>query len=63
MFLVGGGILVHGLDGIAAVAAASDALPGWLANAIAGVIAGGVAVAAVAFARRVGSQTRRIGGS
>ncbi|HEU4517834.1 MAG TPA: DUF808 domain-containing protein [Steroidobacteraceae bacterium] len=71
MFLVGGGILVHGIHAIsewvdeAAVGAA--ALPGlgavlgaltpMLANAVTGVVAGGLAVLAV----KVFRQTRRIG--
>ena len=72
MFLVGGGILVHGWPGahhaVQALAAAIGGVPGAgaalqalapiLADAVAGVIAGGVAVAAVTAARAPLSRPR-----
>ena len=71
MFLVGGGILVHGIHAIAErvdeAAVGAAALPGvgavlgaltpMLANAVTGIIAGGIVVLAVKLFR----QTRRIG--
>ena len=71
MFLVGGGILVHGIHAIAdrvdEAAVGAAAIPGvgavlgaltpMLANAVAGIVAGGIAVLAVKLFR----QTRRIG--
>ena len=71
MFLVGGGILVHGIHAIAEwvdeAAVGAAALPGlgavlgaltpMLANAVTGVVAGGVVVLAV----KLFLQTRRIG--
>jgi hypothetical protein len=67
MFLVGGGILTHGIPvvhdaienwsdhagEVPAVGAVFDALTPMLANALAGVAAGAVVYAAVALARRV----------
>ena len=72
MFLVAGGILVHGIHAIAdrvdEAAVGAAAIPGvgavlgaltpMLANAVAGIVAGGIAVLAVKLFR----QTRRIGG-
>jgi predicted DNA repair protein MutK len=71
MFLVGGGIIAHGIHAVEAwihdAAAAASALPGvgavtgalapLLANALVGIVAGGVVVLAVKVVR----QTRRIG--
>ena len=71
MFLVGGGILVHGIHAIAdwvkEAAVGAAALPGvgavlgaltpMLANAVTGIVAGGIVVLAV----KVFGQTRRIG--
>jgi predicted DNA repair protein MutK len=73
MFLVGGGILVHGIPGLepwihdmaAAAAAALSGLGGllaalmpMLANAILGIVAGAVAVAVMTLIRRIsGSAT------
>jgi predicted DNA repair protein MutK len=71
MFLVGGGILVHGIHAIAErvdeAAVGAAALPGlgavlgaltpMLANAVTGIVAGGIVVLAVKLLR----QTRRIG--
>ena len=71
MFLVGGGILVHGIHAIAdrvdEAAVGAAAIPGFgsvlgaltpmLANAVAGIVAGGIVVLAVKLFR----QTRRIG--
>jgi predicted DNA repair protein MutK len=71
MFLVGGGILVHGIHAIAdwvkEAAVGAAALPGvgavlgaltpMLANAVTGIVAGGIVVLAV----KVFRQTRRIG--
>jgi len=69
MFLVGGGILTHGIPvvrdavenwsdhagDIPAVGAVFGALAPMLANALAGIVAGGLAYAAVALAKRVRS--------
>ena len=58
MFLVGGGILVHGVPALHHVADAAKAIPpGWLwqnlFNALAGVLAGAVLVAATMLLRRL----------
>ncbi len=70
MFLVGGGILMHGIPGAhhlveAAVAAAGEAsgllalLVPTLTNALAGIVAGGVTVAVLATVQRVKSSGAR----
>ena len=58
MFLVGGGILVHGIPALHHLAEAAHAIPpGWLwqnlFNALAGVLAGAVLVAATMLLRRL----------
>jgi predicted DNA repair protein MutK len=62
MFLVGGGILAHGIPAIehwsAALAGQAGGLAGalvpTLVNALVGIVAGGITVALVALARRIG---------
>lgn len=60
MFLVGGGIVVHGippvahaLEGLAARAGALEGVVGWLLNGAFGVLAGGVLVALLTVAQRL----------
>jgi predicted DNA repair protein MutK len=71
MFMVGGGILVHGMPGaetlvhdlaehVPGVGGVLDALAGVLLNALAGVIAGAILVATVAVARRIFARRGRV---
>ena len=74
MFMVGGGILVHGipggetvvhdlahhLAGVPGIGGVLDALAAALLNGLAGVVAGGIVVAAVAAARRLFARSRRV---
>ena len=74
MFMVGGGILIHGipgaetlvddlaehLSGVRGVGNLLDMLAVVLLNALAGVLAGAIVVAGVAGARRMLSRTRRV---
>jgi predicted DNA repair protein MutK len=65
MFLVGGGILVHGIPALHhLVEAAADAMPQldevatFVANLVAGIVAGGLTVGAVALARTAWQRAR-----
>ena len=65
MFLVGGGILVHGIPALHhLVEAAADAMPQldevatFVANLVAGIVAGGLIVGAVALARTAWQRAR-----
>ena len=67
MFLVGGGILVHGIDPLHhALQGLATVPPGWLwtalANAAFGVVAGAVVLAAVALLARLRGPRARAGG-
>ena len=58
MFLVGGGILVHGIPALHHMAEAAHGIPpGWLwenlFNALAGVVAGALVVGAAMLVRRM----------
>jgi hypothetical protein len=58
MFLVGGGILVHGIPALHPLVENSDMLASLALNAAAGVIAGALALAGVTLVQRVARSVR-----
>jgi hypothetical protein len=61
MFLVGGGILVHGIPALHPMVESAGMLASLALDAVAGVVAGALALAGVALVRRIARRARLTG--